>query len=92
MVSVSLGLREVTGSMPVFSTVCYMVGVINKLVYKDHSKVTGLLSILIDWYGKVSNTVKWNNCFSKCVIVKSVFVCLSVCQSVFHFSSCLPEW
>jgi len=27
------------------------------------------------WYGKVSNTVKWNICFSKCVIVKS-----GICQ------------
>ena len=32
---------------------------------------TGSYIILTDWYGKVCNIVKWNNCFSRCVIVKS---------------------
>jgi len=30
-----------------------------------------IVKILIDWYGKVYYTVKWNECFSRCVIVKS---------------------
>ena len=41
----------------------------------DRGLPGNIVKILIDWYGKVSNIVKWNNCFSRCVIVKS-----GICQ------------
>jgi len=45
------------------------VKLFNKVIYRGlHGNI---VKFLIDWYGKVSNIVKWNDCFSRCVIVKS---------------------
>ena len=45
------------------------VKLFNKVI--DKGLPGNIVKILIDWHGKVSNIVKWNNCFSRCVIVKS---------------------
>jgi len=40
------------------------VKLFDKLI--DRRLPGNIIEILIDWYGKVSVSVKWNNCFSKC--------------------------
>ena len=42
---------------------------VNKVI--DRGLPGNIVKILSIGMVKVSNTVKWNNCFSKCVIVKS---------------------
>ena len=45
------------------------VKLFNKMI--DRRLPGNNIKILVDLYGKVSSTVKWNNCFSRCIIVKS---------------------
>ena len=45
------------------------VKLFDKLV--DRGLPGNIIKVLIDWYGKISVSVKWNNCFSKSVPVKS---------------------
>ena len=45
------------------------VKLFDKLV--DRGLPGNIIKVLFDWYGKISVSVKWNNCFSKSVPVKS---------------------
>jgi len=45
------------------------VKLFDKLV--DQGLPGNIIKVLIDWYEKISVSVKWNNCFSKSVPVKS---------------------
>ena len=42
-----------------------------KLIYKGLGLPGGIINILVDWYGKTSSIVKWNNSYSSSYSINS---------------------